>query len=108
MNDLEQKLKNMRLADPSADLDRRMNETLGAVARTPLSSRGLGRWLQVSAWAASGAAAVFLLVLLAARKNKPEPIVYRIEAKDSLRLLLLTPPSTADTQPRFIINGSAP
>lgn len=108
MNELEQNLKNMRLAGPSADLDRRIDETLGAVARTPRPARIPGRWWRIPALAASGAAALFLLVVLAAHHRQPETIVYRIEARGRLRQLLLEPPATADSQPRFTINGSPP
>jgi hypothetical protein len=108
MNDLEQKLRNMGLAGPSADLDRRISETLEAATQAPQSSRSLGQWWRLFAVAASGVAAVFILVLLAARHRQPESVVYRIEAKGRLRQLLLEPPSTADNQPRFTVNGSAP
>ena len=108
MNDLEQNLSNMRLSGPSADLDRRMSETLRAVAPTPRSSHGLGPWWRLLAFAAAPAAAVFLLVYLAPRQHQPESIVYRIEARGRLRQLLLEPPSTADSQPRFTIIGSTP
>jgi len=51
MNDLEQKLRNMSLASPSADLDRRMNDTLNprggtrttVQVRSTVEVPGLGR-----------------------------------------------------------------
>jgi len=108
MKDFENKLRDMSLAGPSADLDHRMGETLRAAAHKPRSARETRHSWRILALAASGVAAALLLAVLAARHGKPSPIAYRIEAKGSLRQLLLAPPSTGQNQPHFTVNGNAP
>jgi hypothetical protein len=108
MNDFEKKLKGMGLAGPSANLDQRVDETLGAAVQAPQTSRGPGRSWRLYAFVASGMAAALLLAVLASRHHRAKAAVYRIEARGSLRQLLLEPPSTAENQPRFTVNGGSP
>ena len=108
MSELERDLANLRLAAPSAALDRRMNDTFSAVTRPSPSSRrtSLGWWLV--GVTATGAVAALLLVSPWPLHPRPEQIVYRIEAKGLMRLMLLNPPASANRQPRLVVNGSTP
>ena len=108
MNDLEQKLRNMNLASPSADLDRRMSETLESVGAAPEPPFGLGQRCRFLVLAASGVAAMFILVQFVARHRQQQPTVYRIEATGRLRQLLLEPPSSGDSHAPFTVSGSTP
>jgi hypothetical protein len=108
MSELERILANLRLAAPSAALDRRMSDMFSATTRTPPSLRrtSLGWWL--GALAATGAVVTLLLVSPWPLHPRPEQIVYRIEAKGPMRQLLLEPPASANRLPRLVVNGSTP
>lgn len=108
MNDLEQKLRNMNLASPSADLDRRMSETLESAGSAPEQPLWLGQRWRFVVLAASGVAAMFILVLFVARHRQQQPTVYHIEATGRLRQLLLEPPSRGESHSPFTVSGSTP
>jgi hypothetical protein len=108
MNELERNLANLRLAAPSAALDRRMSDTFSVAARTVSLSRRTSFWWWLAALAASGAVGALLLVSPWPLHPRPEQIVYRIEAKGPMRLLLLEPPASANRLPRLVVNGSTP
>jgi hypothetical protein len=108
MNEFEKRLKDMGLACPSADLDHRMGKILGDASLAPRLSHNLDLTWFMRALAASGMAAALLLVALSSRHRVPKVVIYRIEAKGSLRQLLLDPPSTVDNRPRFKVDVSAP
>jgi len=97
MNEFEKRLKDMGLACPSADLDHRMGKILGDASLAPRLSHNLDLTWFMRALAASGM-----------RHRVPKVVIYRIEAKGSLRQLLLDPPSTVDNRPRFKVDVSAP
>jgi hypothetical protein len=107
MNDLEQNLRDMRLAAPSAAFDRRIDETLTPAAAPRHSPRPATPWWLLAV-AACGIATVFLLVSPWPRSPSSERIVYRIEAKGRLRQLLLEAPAGVDLQPHLTIKGNAP
>jgi hypothetical protein len=108
MNDLEQMLRDMNLTRPSADLDRRISETLESAREAPEPTFRAGQRLRFLALAASGVAVIFLLAQFVARHHQQQPTVYRIEATGRLRQLLLEPPSTGDSHTPFNVSGSAP
>jgi hypothetical protein len=103
MNELEQKLRSLRLAAPSMDLDRRMGDTFAAAARTrtPAPRATLWWWL-----AAAGVASALTAMFLLSRRLPPPPAqqtVYRIEAEGRLRELLLTPPASRASPPPMVV-----
>lgn len=104
MTELERNLASLRLAAPSAALDRRMSDTFSAAARTAPSSHRTSLWWWLAALTAAGAATVLLLFAPGSRPPRPERLVYRIEAKGPLRRLLLDPPASASDLPHFVIN----
>jgi hypothetical protein len=108
MSELERDLANLRLAAPSAALDRRMHDTFSAATRTPSSLRRTSPWWWLGALAATGAVVTLLLVSPWPLHPRPEQIVYRIEAKGPMRQLLLEPPASANRLPRLVVNGSTP
>jgi len=108
MSELERNLANMRLAAPSADLDRRMSDTFSDAARTAPSSRRTSFWWWLAAATVAGAAAALLLVSPWSLHPRAEQMVYRIEAKGPMRQLLLDPPASAHRLPLLVVNGSTP
>jgi anti-sigma-K factor RskA len=104
MNDIEQHLKKMRLASPSAELDRRMSETLAAAAQTPRSSRRVSHLRWLVALTAAGTVAGFLLMFPRARQQHSKPVVYRIEATGRLRQMLVEAPSNASSLPPLTVS----
>jgi hypothetical protein len=108
MSEFERDLANLRLAAPSAALDRRMHDTFSAATRTSSSPRRTSLGWQFVGLVAIGAAVALLLVSPWPLHPRPEQIVYRIEAKGPMRQLLLEPPASASRLPRLVVNGSTP
>jgi len=107
MDELEQKLREARLAEPSADLDRRIAAAFGA-ARPPVASPrrlGLAWWL--AAAAAGGVAALVWLTPEPAAPARRETI-YRFEAQGRMRDMLLNAPGNGDITPAFVIQAGRP
>jgi hypothetical protein len=104
MNDIEQHLKKIRLAPPSAELDRRMSKTLAAAAWMPRSSRRISLWWWLVALTAAGTVAGFLLMFPRARQQQFGPVVYRIEATGRLHQLLVEAPSNASSLPPLTLS----
>ncbi len=105
MNDPEKHLRDLRLAPPSADLDRRMDDAFAAAAdANPIWRR---RWWWLTALPL-GTAATFLFLLL---RPVPEPppsparaVVYEIEPQGLMRDLLLTPPTRLRAPPKLSVD----
>ena len=108
MKDIEQRLRDMHLAGPSADLDHRLSKMFGAVAQSTSTSRSPVSWWRLLVLVGAGAAVVFVLIQLTTGGHQTEPLVIRIEAQGQLRQLLLEPPSGANNPPCFQVNGSNP
>jgi len=104
MKDLEQYLKAVRLAAPSAAFDRRMDETFAHHAQT--------RWHQTAAWSmlaaltTAGAMATLVIVLARPPVRPVQPLVYRIEAQGLMRELLLNPSARSELPPRLVLRTS--
>ncbi len=91
-DDLEPRLRALRLAEPSAEHDRRMTELFANFAATPNARPGW--WLALVAPLAGVAAALAMFTLPGERYAPPEPLLYRIEPEGLMRELLM-PPSRA-------------
>lgn len=111
MDELEQKLKAMRLAAPSTDLDRRMDDVFSmAAARNQKGSRRpVFYWWLAAVTAGSGMAALFVV---APRRSPSTPetvaVVYHIEAQGRMRQMLFNPAASQDQPPRFLLRDSTP
>lgn len=106
MDDLEQRLQAAPLAEPSAELDRRIDAALRAARETGPSgvvSAGPKWWL--GAVAAGLSLAAGLLVSIHRAPPRPAPVVYHIEAEGRLRDMLLNPASAREALPQFSIPG---
>ncbi|HWA86581.1 MAG TPA: hypothetical protein VG710_10190 [Opitutus sp.] len=92
MNELEQRLKNARLAPPSAALERRIEDAFANARRRRRAARQGALWWWTAALATAGGMAALLVV--SARRSFPAPVaaVYQIEAEGRLREMLLNPP----------------
>ncbi len=107
MNDLEKHLRDLRLAPPSPELDRRMHDTFaGAVDPVPLPKRR-GWWLVLLPL---GAAATIVFVSMRSlpgpKPASPVPaIVYEIKPEGLMRDLLLTPPARLRSPPKLTVNA---
>jgi hypothetical protein len=87
-DDLEQRLHALRLARPSAELDRRMDE-LFAATEAPLP-RKVGWWFVLTAPLAGVAAALTVFTIQAQRPaSVPTPIIWQIEPKGLMREMLV-------------------
>jgi hypothetical protein len=106
MTDPESRLKEMRLAAPSPELDRRISAVLSAVADAAQEPRTPSRWWWLLVLTASGAAAAVILVGPWPRRAPPVPTEYRIEATGRLRQMLLEPrPSVTGPAPITVKGG---
>jgi hypothetical protein len=108
MNNLETRLRNMRLAAPSSELDRRITDALADGDHVEESPRPSSKWWVLWVLTASGAAAGLILISPWATHRSPAQNVYRIEAKGRLRQMLLVPPSGTAGLPQLSVNPGAP
>lgn len=107
MDEIEQKLKNARLAVPSAGLDRRVAESVAAARRRQQAAPGGFWWWAVAVTAIGGMAVMFTV---SAPRSRPAPtvVVYQIEAQGRLREMLLNPAATGEAAPPFIFHVDTP
>ncbi|MBI2498035.1 MAG: hypothetical protein HYV75_09055 [Opitutae bacterium] len=96
--DFETQLRRVRLAAPSADLDRRMDSLLAPTRQT--SRRW---WLGATAATGLAAAILFLLSPLARSPAPTQPVVYQIEAQGLMREWLVPPFPKSQTPPAVIV-----
>lgn len=103
MDDLEQKLRSARLAAPSANLDRRLDDAFRA-ARRP-RARSHRAWFWWSLGGVTTAAAMTTLLFMSIHRPRPAPrqVVYRIEARGALRQMLLGPAASRAGRPHFVV-----
>lgn len=105
-DDLERQLQTMRLAAPSAHLDRRMHVIFAEAGRARQPRPRLWRFGLLSGITIATATA---LVLLAPRFPEPErAVVYRLEATGRMRQLLTETPASQRPLPRFTVSLGAP
>jgi hypothetical protein len=100
-DDFEQRLRDIRLAPPSTDLDRRMD---GLFAAAPATVSPRAGWWRVILLPAAGLAAA--LVLFSLRPSPPRvlpdrPVVYQVEPHGLMRELLLMPTARPAAMPNF-------
>ena len=108
MNELEQRLRSARLAAPSADLDRHLDEVFLAARRKAQGARPAAwYWWLTAAAAVGGMAALFLL---ASHRFPPAPdaVVYRFEAQGRMVQMLLNPTARRAEPPSFVIRAGPP
>lgn len=110
MDDLEQRLQRARRAEPSADLDRRIEAVFRSVrpnapAVAVLSARYW--WLGAVAAGLSLAAGLLVSTRREPPAAAPVPVVYHIEAEGRLRDLLVNA-ADVDVLPRYAAPVPAP
>lgn len=97
-DDSEQRLRTLRLARPSAELDRRMDDLFSAAAHAPTARPGW--WFVLMAPLAGVAAALAIFTVQAQRPAPvPAPLVCRIEPAGLMREMLV--PATPTRLPVF-------
>lgn len=86
--DLEHRLRSLRLARPSAELDRRMDDLFASAANAPTARPGW--WFALMAPLAGVAAALAVFTMQAQRPAPvPAPLVCRIEPAGLMREMLV-------------------
>ncbi|HEY8994051.1 MAG TPA: hypothetical protein VIM71_05280 [Lacunisphaera sp.] len=101
MNDeLEQRLRALRLTRPSAELDRRMDDIF---RQASVSDASMPRhWWWLAALAAGAVAASLVLIMNpTVVPAPPEPVVYHIEAPDVMREWLA--PTSIESRPPPVV-----
>ena len=109
MDDLEQRLESLRLASPSASLDRRIEETFAAARRNATVERAPGLLWWLTRVVAGAGVAVLILVAILRPVPPAAPVVYRVEAEGRLRDMLLNTVVEHDRPPAPFavhVNGS--
>jgi len=103
-DDLEKLLGSVRLAPPSAELDRRMEELLASDTQARLAtSRSLWWWLALPVVGTIAAS----LLLMSWHPVAPRPlpaVLCQIEAKGLMREWLLNPPSASRLPPKMTVS----
>lgn len=108
MDELEQKLKHTRLAVPSAELDRRIDDAVAAAWRRRKASRKAAFWWWTAALATAGSITALLVVSTRRSFPAPEVALYRIEAQGRMREMLLNSTMTRDASPQFVFRVNTP
>lgn len=103
MDDLEQRLQSARLAAPSAELDRRLDQAFRAARRPRRRSRPGWFWWSLAGVTAAGAMAALLFASIGRPPPAPRQVVYRIEARGALRQMLLDPAASREGRPHFVV-----
>jgi len=99
-DDLEQHLRALRLARPSAELDRRMDDAFRQASVSDVSMPR--RWWWLAALAAGAVAASLALIMKpTAVPASPAPVVYHIEAPDVMREWLV--PTSIESRPPPVV-----
>ncbi|HVZ63604.1 MAG TPA: hypothetical protein VG936_03375 [Lacunisphaera sp.] len=108
MDDLEQHLQRARLAEPSADLDRRIEAAFSARRNPPAVAVVSMRHWWLGAIAAGLSLAAGLVVSIRREPPRPETVVYQIEAEGRLRDMLLNVAPEPEGLPNFAGRGTSP
>jgi hypothetical protein len=108
MSDLEGNLKAARLAAPSPDLDRRINEAFAAAAegRKPRMRARRGWWIAILA--PLGAAAAMFLLSTRPQREPLHPIIHQMMAQGAMRQFLTEPPQSGARLPHFVTRAQTP
>jgi hypothetical protein len=112
MNYSDEHLRTARLAAPSDDLDRRMQETFARAAQELPEPPRATAWRWIGFFAAAGIAAT--LALVATRVARPpfrrsaNQATYSIEPHGPMRQLLLETPASSRPPPHFAVSVSTP
>ena len=107
MDELEQRLKAMRLAAPPAEMDRHVDGIFSS-ARTRKQPRQAAFYWWLAATASVGGVAVLLLVAPRPSPPVPDAMVYHVEAQGRMREMLLNPSKNRDELPPFIVRITTP
>jgi len=109
MDEIEKRMQSMRLAQPSAELDARIEETL-ASALAPEQVGWLPRiWWWLTPAAATASLAVLVLVSLNRSRPAINPIVHHVEAAGQMREMLLNVAIDPNgTPPAFSVGDHSP
>jgi hypothetical protein len=110
MDDFEQKLAARRLAQPSAELDRRVDDAFRAARGAAHPARKFAGWWWLAAATAFGGAAALVLVSTRqpTRVVVSVPVVYRVEAQGQVREMLLNPETEPEQPPPFTVSADTP
>jgi hypothetical protein len=104
MNDLENDLRSLRLAQPSRQLDGRIETLLTRGSRVPDVTRRSRLWWLALPAAGTMAASLFLLFRHEPATPSVQPAVCEIEARGLMREWLVTPPSGSRPPPKMIVS----
>jgi len=111
MDEFEEKLKALRLAEPSGEMEQRVDAAfLAAIERTRRKPRRPRSWWWFVALASAGGLAAVLSVapLHSRREAIPSETVYRFEAQGLMREMLLNSSSRQPEAPHFDIHVREP
>lgn len=108
MDELEQKLKHTRLAVPSVELDRRIDDAVAVARRRRNASRKAAFWWWTAALASAGTMTALLVISMRRSFPAPEVALYRIEAQGRMREMLLNSTMTRDAAPQFAFRVNTP
>ena len=108
MDELEHRLKEACLPEPSAELERRMSDVFAAARERQDRSRNTLRWWWMAAL--TGATVAAALVAVSPRRSLPkaEVMVHEVEAHGRMREMLLNPTTIDGSQPQFVFRVSTP
>jgi hypothetical protein len=99
-DDFEERLRTVRRAPPSAELDQRMER-----AFLPPRQSNRRWWLAALPAAAAAVALVLVFSHSSSRRvaTSGSPVIYQIEPSGLMREWLLTPPARAQTPPPMVV-----
>ncbi len=103
-DDLEKRLRDIHLAPPSADLERRIKELFVAGTSDRPAARRIRWWWLALPAAGTIVASIFLMSRPNLAPPPIQPVIYQIEAKGLMREWLLTPPPESLAPPKMIVS----
>jgi hypothetical protein len=110
---IEDRLRSARLAEPSGELDRRIDAILRGAGGAPAPTGRLVRRVVLTALAPLGVAAIVAAALIL-RPQRAEPparapmVARQMEASGMFRQMLLSPPASRRPMPRLEVSLLAP
>ena len=108
MDDIEQRLKSARLAAPSRELDRRIDEIFSVAGKRPQRRRQPVLWWWLAAISTVCATCVVFFISSRQPLAPPEPLIYRVEASGRMRDMLLNPTARQTALPHFTVRVDVP